>query len=293
MRDSRPWIGLALVLVVATSFALNSASAGLAFEGGTNALTVLTVRTVIAAGALFALLAWQGARATLPRRDRRMAIALGLVMGLYSYFLYAAIERIPVALAILTFYLYPILTALAYWAWGRGRIGLATAVALVAAFAGLALALDMRGDGLDPVGVGFAAAAALTFALVPLLSEPLIGAGDSRPVTLHMLAVAAMVYVVASAVSGDFVLPETRLGWIGMLLVPAFYTFAIVGFFVAVGMIGPVRTSLAMNFEPVASMIFGFLVLGQTLTYLQILGGALVVAAIVVVRTPAAAKTSE
>ena len=49
-------------------------------------------------------------------------------------------------------------------------------------------------------------------------------------------------------------------------------------------MVGSVRAALFMNFEPVASIFVGFLVLGQVLGALQILGAALVVCAIVAVR---------
>jgi drug/metabolite transporter (DMT)-like permease len=39
-----------------------------------------------------------------------------------------------------------------------------------------------------------------------------------------------------------------------------------------------------MNFEPVATAILGFLILGQTLTPLQLLGGAFVIMALFAAR---------
>ena len=58
------------------------------------------------------------------------------------------------------------------------------------------------------------------------------------------------------------------------------YSFAIIIMFFANAMIGPVRTSLFLNFEPVSTIILGFFVLGQVLTPLQLLGAAIVIAAI-------------
>ena len=79
---------------------------------------------------------------------------------------------------------------------------------------------------------------------------------------------------------GDSPLPRTPLGYAAFFGVGAFYSFSIIGFFIAVSWIGSVRTSLLMNFEPVASMFLGIIVLGQVLEPSQYLGAALVVGAI-------------
>ncbi len=55
-------------------------------------------------------------------------------------------------------------------------------------------------------------------------------------------------------------------------------------FFTATQIIGPVRTSLLMNFEAVFAIILGYLVLGQTLTPPQLAGAAIVIAALFVAR---------
>jgi drug/metabolite transporter (DMT)-like permease len=47
---------------------------------------------------------------------------------------------------------------------------------------------------------------------------------------------------------------------------------------------GAVPAALSLNLEPVASMFFGFVILGQTLSALQISGAALVIAAVLSVR---------
>lgn len=44
------------------------------------------------------------------------------------------------------------------------------------------------------------------------------------------------------------------------------------------------RSSLVMNLEPVASILFGFLLLGQILTPIQLSGAAIVIAAVVAVK---------
>ncbi|MCX7152968.1 MAG: EamA family transporter, partial [Proteobacteria bacterium] len=50
--------------------------------------------------------------------------------------------------------------------------------------------------------------------------------------------------------------------------------------------LGPMRTSFYMNFEPIVSIALAALVLGQTLTALQLVGAALVVVSLVIFRPP-------
>ncbi len=276
----RPWLAVGVVLLVATSFALNTACAAVAIEAGSTPLTMLTVRASGAAVAIFVFLVAAGHRARLPRGERRAALALGPLIVLYSYGLLAALEFIPLALAVLIFYTYPLITAVVAWLTGQERFSRRTAAALALAFAGLTIALDVAGEGADGRGVALAGFAAVALAALVLGSARLIRGGDSRPATLHMLAAAAATAIVACLVTGDFALPQTQAGWLGFLGAPVFYTMAFIGFFWAMAKAGPVRTSLTMNFEPVASMAFGFLLLGQTLSPLQILGAGLVIAAV-------------
>ncbi len=279
-----PWAGLLLVFAVATGFAANSACAAVAYQAGSNPLTVLATRSILAVLFLLAVLRLQGIEARLAPRRRAIAIALGVLMATYSYGLLGAIQYIPVALGVITFYTYPLLVGIGAWLTGRERPSALQALALVVAFGGLYLVLDVPGGGLDPRGIALAMMGAVLVSVLLLLNNRLVGSGDSRPVTLHMLITAAVCYVAATTVLGALALPGTASGWLAFAAVPVFYSFSIVGVFVAMSMIGPVKTSLAMNFEPVASMALGFLLLGQGLAPGQLAGAALVIGAVLLAR---------
>ena len=91
----------------------------------------------------------------------------------------------------------------------------------------------------------------------------------------------ALVVVAAIlAFTGHVRFPTTPQSWAGYLLIPVVYGLGVMLFFVAASMIGAVRTSMIMNFEPVAAIVLGYLVLGQTLSPLQLLGGALALSAL-------------
>lgn len=278
--QSRPWFGVGLALLVAASFAAGSGFAGLAFRHGTEPLTVTTIRTFSAAATLFVVLRLRGMPLTLTPPARRNAFALGTLVAFYSWSLYQAVSLMPVSLAVLTFYLYPLMTGMIAWVSGRERFTMRAAGALALAFLGLGLALNLRGASTASLGVLFALAAAVGFTAQLVLSSMLMGRNPAQPVALHMLASAAVIYAVVCLVLGHFVLPSDGTGWVALGATTACYMFGAIGLYSAIALLGPVRAALMLNIEPVYSMFFGFVLLGQSLTPVQILGGACVVAGI-------------
>ncbi len=283
---SRPfWLGPCLVVVAAVSFAAGSTTAVVAYDAGATPLSVITTRITFTLLVVFVLIRVTGGALGLPPRDRAIALAVGLVLGVQSYCHYEAIGLLPVAIAILVLYLFPLLVGLISHFTGDERMSPALGVALVVASVGLLFALDVTGDGLDVSGIMLAGVAATTFAVVIVVNASLIRrTGRSLPVTLHMNLTASAAFIVICAVMGEFPLPATRDGWIAFTAVPVFYSIGLICFFVAVGAMGAVRASLVMNLEPIAAIIFGFTLLGQVLTPLQLLGAGLVISAVVAAR---------
>ncbi len=279
-----PFLGHAVVVVSATTFAGNNVFAGLAFEGGASPLTLVAARTVFAAAALAVLLRLTGGEISLPRRERRVAAGLGLLNGAMAFLLMSAFDLIAVGLAVLIFYLYPVLTGILAWVVGQDRIDRGLAFALVGGFGGLVLALEYSGEGDDLLGMALAAAAALLMAVTIVVSVRVLRSGNSRAVTLHMQGSSAVMFAVALAAFGEVSLPGTSAGWAASAAVLLLYTVAIASFFAGVARAGGARAALLMNLEPVASIALGFALLGQALTPRQLVGAAVVLAAVSAVK---------
>jgi drug/metabolite transporter (DMT)-like permease len=278
-------VGLVLVVVSALTFAANTTLAVVSYHDGATPISVATVRMILTILGLYAVIRLTGRVAKLSGRDQWVTLVLGVLIAAQAWFLLTAITRIPIGLAILTLYIYPILMALAAYAMGDERPSAAPIAGLVVAFVGLGLALDVTGDTLDPIGIGYAALGALTFTVAAVASAPIIRrAGDSRTVTLWMHFSATPLFILAALVDGEFPLPGTLPGWIAFLAVPVFYTVAVTTFFAAMVAFGAVRTGLVMNLEPVASIALGYVVLGQSLTPIQFVGVALVLLGVSAVR---------
>jgi drug/metabolite transporter (DMT)-like permease len=278
---SRAWVGITLALAAAVAFALANTSARLAYHGGGNPLTVAATRFVLPTVVLVIWLRLRGVPLGLPGRNGWIAVALGIVTAAHSWALLSSINEIPLALAILIFYLFPLIAAVVLGVCGWEKLGWRIIAAIVLAFAGLALALRPGGSTLAIEGVALAFAGAVGLGIVIAVSSRVFRAGDSRPVTLHMTAVASVLLLTLCAARGDFALPQTSLGLAGLAGVAVFYAFAIIAFYIAVSMIGPVRVSVLCYAEPVASAALGVFLLGEALAPIQIVGIALVIAALI------------
>lgn len=277
----RLWTGVAVALASAAGFALANTAANVAYQGGSNALTVASTRFLAPAVALVVWLRWSGMPLALPRRDAAIAALLGLLTALYTWALLRSFSSIPFALAVLVFYLFPLLAAVIVAVFGFDRFARKTAAGIVVALGGLALALDVRGGNLDGFGMALAFFAAVGLAVVAVVSSRVFGKGDSRPLTLYMAAAASVVLLVICAVTGNFVLPVTSVAWSGLIASSALYGFAMIAFYIAVSIIGPVRTSLLCYADAVISAALGVTILHQALTPVQLLGIAVVILALV------------
>jgi drug/metabolite transporter (DMT)-like permease len=278
---SHPVAAILFIAATATTFALGSTVVRFAYDAGAGTLTIVMTRTTIAAAGLALVLAALRVRVRLDRRERWAAPLVGLFMAGYSGAFYMGLEHMPVALTVLTFYTYPLITGVLAWLLGQERFGLAGMIALPLAFAGLVLALDVTGAEFSIVGAAWALLGALGFSAVLILSALLLPKrADTRPRTLAMLATASLACIAATFVSGAVWFPTTAAGWGGLLGSSVCYALGMTAILYAASVLGATRVAAVMNFEPLASLVLTFLILGERLRPLQLVGALVVVAVI-------------
>ena len=289
MRTYPRWLGIAILLVIATVFALNHVAARVAFDHGTSVVTGVVFRSGGTALALLALLFILRTPIRLPALTTRRALVIGALIALQSYCLYAAVARLPVALALLTFNIYPMVYTLMTWAAGVERFSPRALVAMAVALFGLALALDITHTGAAladrwaeiGVGVAFATGASLVFGSVLFLNARWLHGVDGRVRSFLTMASCGVVALAGAVVTGALALPHDGTGWLGLSLLTLFYGSAITAFFVILPHMRAASDVTVLNFEPVALVFLGWVILGQSLSETQIAGAVVVVGAIV------------
>ena len=283
----QPTLGKAFFVIgVATFFASGAILAKIAYESGSNALSVLTIRTIAAFLWLTLLLRLTGVRLRLPPPYQSRALALGGLLAIQTFGLYWAVEQMAPPLALITFCTYPIFIAAVEIFSGREQWQARRVLAMLLAFAGLVVTLNT--GSLQPTlwGVLSATGGSLAFTAIIVLSQRLFPAGDSRPRTAQMSASASVIFLVACLLTGGFSVPTTASGWVGFWGVCITFPIALTGLFMSVQMLGPSRASVLLNFEPIAVTILSAIFLGQALTGLQLVGAAMVISAIAVLQWP-------
>jgi hypothetical protein len=139
------WQAVLLLMGIATVFASNHIAARFAFNHGLNVGTAVVARSVGTAVFVALLIALLNVPLNLNAARLKRAALVGVLLTLQSVFLYSAVARMPVALALLAFNSFPILLALISWAGGQPAPHTRVAWAMAVALLGLILALDAPG----------------------------------------------------------------------------------------------------------------------------------------------------
>ena len=278
-----------MLLVISAVLGANHVCARVAFDHGGSVATAVAARAGVTAIALLVLLKASGVRLALPRLTLLRGIAIGAMITTQSLCIYSSIARIPVALALLAFNVFPLLYAL----WGLLFDGVRPApralAAMPVALVGLVLALDLVG-GLEAIagrwqeigtGVFFALGAALSFSMALYCTGRWMQPVDGRLRTFLSTATTAGIALVAGLSLEAFALPRDATGWVALALLTVFYGSAFTALFIVQPLPGVSRYTVALNFEPIAVLLMGWVVLGQAMKPLQLLGAAVVVAAMV------------
>ncbi len=234
----------------------------------------------------------RGERLRLEPRLRRAALALGLVLALQSFSLLSAFQRLPVSLAILIFYTFPIWVALASIVVERQRLAARTGLALALGLAGLALALDVSVAAFEWSGVAFGALAAALMTVTVIGGGRTVRAAGPVATSFHTILCSGCVFAVVVALQGGPVLPTSGAGWIALAAVPVTYLIAVMSFFLAIAKITGTRLATILNSEPVFTIALAAAILGERLSPVQAAGAALVVAAILIAGRPRPAAAS-
>lgn len=235
-------------------------------------LGAAAVRLTIGAGVL--LLAVRPRLRGWDARTWLGAFWLGLGLAGMNSFIYLAIDRIPIGIAVTIELLGPLAVAAA------GVRRLTDGLWVLLAVSGVALLASGSGGAMDPLGLGFAAAAACFWALYILSSARL---GD-RVRGVDGVAVAMAIAALCTAPFGwpqaaPALLGDPTLLWVcaGIALLTSAVPYALE--FAALRRMRPRVFGVLSSLGPAVAALAGFLVLQQSLGVTQLLAIALVVGA--------------
>ena len=275
------------LLLIAFMMGANHVAARTAFNHGVDVVTAVTVRSVVTA-LVVALILWQHKVAfQVPPQQRKYMGVIGVLIAVQSLCLYSAVARLPVALALLAFNTYPLMTA----RWARVLYGhrpeRAVLWAMPMMMAGLALALDVLGSasglgaanhwGQIGAGVAFALFASATFGLALVLTQHETVGVDGRWRSFTSMSTVGVLAGLVAWSQGGLNWPTATMGWWGLGLLTFLYGTAFTIMFTVLPKLGVVGNSAIMNVEPIFALVLAWALLGQAIAPMQLMGAAVVV----------------
>lgn len=274
-------IGSLFPLTSASFLAINNVAQSLYYEAGGTVPLMLLMRNVGYICCCLLLFPLTGRSFAMRGLNFRFGLASGVLFAIGMTCLLASFLFVSISLAVLTLYIFPILTSFMDAA-VRGRWPKGTQlICLFAAFVGLAIALEVTSFEHNPIGIVLAACTAVFFSASFVLNGHKLAGVDSAITTFHMSLSALVVTLLIVAYTGLGSIPA--LG--GMAFAPMWTALAayLVAFFTmykGVEVLGPTPTAMVLNLEPVFTMLLAVVVLMEELTLPRVIGAGVVLAAV-------------
>lgn len=300
-------MGYLYALLAALLFGANGSLAKLIIEAGLSPMQLTQFRTLgtaVLAGVIL-LITDRKAFRMRPRQLLILAV-LGVVgVALLQWTYAAAIELLPVGIALLLEYTAVLMVALFAFFVFRERVKPRIWVAIALVLAGLAVVAQVWASDLNPIGVLLAVAAAVTLAFYFLVGERQVGRTSPMAVAFWTMTFATAFWALFSGwweltpatfttamqvggEAGSLVLP---------LIVPLVVTVVLGSFapfllsFNALKHLSATAAGIVASSEVLFAFVVAWLWLGEQLTLVQVAGAAVVLAGIVLAQTARSTKT--
>lgn len=301
---ARPLLGYTLIWAAVVLWSVNAVVAKVVLEsGGLSELRLSEVRATGTALLLLtavALLRPEGLRVT--RRELAFLAVFGVLgLAFVQLFYFVGIRRLEIGIALVIQYLAPVLVALWVRFFVREPVRRRLWIAIALSLLGLTLVVELwSGFALDGTGVAACLAAAAAYALYILMAERSLRDGrDVYSLLAWGFAFASLFWAIAQPwwtfPEGIVGADASLLGRLDDLTAPVWLLLAYV---VVLGTIVPfifvitalhhvpaTRVTAVAMLEPVLAAVVAFAWLDEELGGLQIIGGLVVLAGVVLAQT--------
>lgn len=276
----RRLIGILLIAISAASFGTLAIFGRFAYEDGMDIFTVLFLRFGISAAVMTVFLLLR--KENFPRGQILAQLvgmgALGYVGQSFSYL--TAIKYASAGLVALLLYLYPIFVAILSTIFLHEKLTRVKVIALVIAFIGTLLTVGPAGGQIT--GILLALAAALIYSIYIIVGTNVMKHVSAVQSSTVIFASAAIVYGLLTLANGAH-LPASDAGWQTILGIVVVSTIIpVVTFLAGLERIGPTNAAMLSTLEPVVTVLLAAWLFGESLLPIVLLGGGLILAAVVV-----------
>jgi drug/metabolite transporter (DMT)-like permease len=277
----RNFSGVILVSISGIAFGCMPLFAIYAYEAGVNPVTLLFLRFLTAG--LFMLLVMLVKRIPFPRGKSLLGLigmgAIGYVGQSLCYF--TALTLASAGLVALLLYLYPVLVMSLSTLIFKEPLTRVKGFAALLALCGAVLVIGPGREG-QPLGIILGLGAALIYSFYILVGNRILKDEAAFPssAVIMMSAGAALGLLVAAQ---GIHLPVSPSGWLASFALAIVSTIiAILTFMAGMQKVGATNAALISTLEPLVSVILAAWLLGESLTFVKLVGGGLILSAVLI-----------
>ena len=273
--------GILLVALSATVFGFMPIFAKTAYSTGASTYTLLFLRFFVAALFMFLLLFIK--RLQLPsKKEMLIYFLLGVIGDAGQSFCYfTALNHTSSGVVSLLLYTSPAMVMVVSVIWLKEKLTVQKVVSLCLALVGAAVIIGAEFDT-NPTGIVLSVLAAVFYSAHIVVGAKVIKAGAEIQASAFVMLGAAVVFGLMNLFAG-FTPPTQMNGIVSVAMVALVSTaLGFWSFYAGMKKTGPSTASLVATLEPVVTVFSSAIVLSEKITGNTIVGGCLVVAALVI-----------
>lgn len=272
-----------MAALAAASYGTNPAFAVPLYEDGMNPVSVLLFRYGFCLPILAIMLVYRG-HSLMLKKDEYMPVGiLGILMAGSSLTLFEAYKYMNSGIASTLLFVYPVLVALLMSLMYHEKFRATTGLCLTLMAGGLMLMLRTNGDfTLSPMGLLLVFVSSLTYALYLVMTN--VNKRIQQIPTLRLLfwqfLIGSGLFVFIILIGNQLILPSNPWGWINLIALALLPSVISLGFTTeAIHRIGSTSTAIFGALEPLTAVLLSVIILHQTMTLREIIGGLLIMLA--------------
>lgn len=271
-------MGIFEVFLSAVVFGFTPILANLSYAGGNNGVNMAFLRAVIPLPVLLILCRQTAPHFRASAGQMRMGAVLGVLQFGCTLMLYTSYSYIPVGIATTLHFLYPLFVMLYHLVRYRENPGWLKWTGLFLSLGGAMLLVEMGEGGLSPFGMGLALLSGVVFAAYIILLQK--EADQPLPI-YHLMTVTSLsgaaLCALVGLVSGSLTVSLTPPAWVFAALTALLVSIGGSAVFQAgVRIVGDADAAIYSLLEPLTSIVFGLLLLGEALTMRKMLSCVLI-----------------
>lgn len=285
---NRKLIGVLAMVGATLCYGLVPSLSFMAFETGVVSETILFNKFFYAAILMWAYIFLRRIPFKLNRTQIAPMIVVVLAYAGIAITLYLSFEYISGSLATIISFTYPAMVIVVEMLRGRERVRFLKILAVILSMIGLCLIVWAPDMEIRMLGVIFAVLCAVCYTFYAIgLSHPSLSDVNSLVTAGYVMVTSAVINFMRCIFSGDPMFTETADQLMFVLILSVVNAFlAILLFCLGVKMIGPSNASIINTAEPVCACIFGYLLIGDAITASMVIGGLMVVSAVLLTNLP-------